>query len=160
LCESTEAKRIKKEAYDLRKFLKNSKGFTLVELMMVIAVIGILAAVLIPKIGGTKDSARLSGVESNFRQAQAAVEANITRYRDSSANLQDILTNILMTEPNTLENPFDSAAAAVAIGTEAPETLVPGQIAIVVIDDAPITSVTITAYDQESNAMQTETITP
>ncbi|MEG6616275.1 type II secretion system protein [Peptococcaceae bacterium 1198_IL3148] len=35
--------------------------------MMVIAVIGILAAVLVPKMGGLKDNAKLAGVESNVR---------------------------------------------------------------------------------------------
>ena len=44
--------------------MKPKKGFTLVELIVVIAVIGILAAVLIPTFSGATESARKGAVQS------------------------------------------------------------------------------------------------
>jgi prepilin-type N-terminal cleavage/methylation domain-containing protein/prepilin-type processing-associated H-X9-DG protein len=43
-------------------------GFTLIELLTVIAIIGILAAILIPVVGRVRDSARAAVCSSNIRQ--------------------------------------------------------------------------------------------
>lgn len=42
----------------LRKMLKNEKGFTLVELLAVIVILGIIVAIAIPAIGNIIDSAQ------------------------------------------------------------------------------------------------------
>lgn len=45
-----------------------SKAFTLIELLTVIAIIGILAAILIPVVGSVRESARGAACASNVRQ--------------------------------------------------------------------------------------------
>ena len=66
----------------MKKLMKNKKGFTIVELVIVIAVIAILAAVLIPTFSGViktaNDSARLQIAASAYKEAVALALADGT----------------------------------------------------------------------------------
>jgi prepilin-type N-terminal cleavage/methylation domain-containing protein len=67
------------------KLLNNKrKAFTLVELLIVIAIIGILFIVLVSKIDFASDRAKVTGVQTDFRSFQLAFE-QVAREHDGFA---------------------------------------------------------------------------
>ena len=57
-----------------RKRLSNRKGFTLVELLVVISIIGILSAIAIPKFTSATDSARGAKIQADLRSIDSAIQ--------------------------------------------------------------------------------------
>lgn len=103
------------------KMKKNKKGFTLVELVIVIAVIAILAAVLIPTFGAIINNANKSAAEqeaSNLRTALLLVEdENGVAYADFNKFCEKNTTVTDPTKINFGEDSFETYVSNYEAGT-------------------------------------------
>lgn len=63
-----------------RHLRRGSKGFTLIELMIVIAIIGILAAIAIPNFMSARDKAKRSGAKQTLGALRLAMDMYLTDY--------------------------------------------------------------------------------
>ena len=54
--------------------MKNQKGFSLIEIMVVVVILGILASIVVPKIMGRPDEARVVQAKSNISAIQNALD--------------------------------------------------------------------------------------
>lgn len=125
----------------------NKKGFTLIELMIVLAIIAILAIVLIPKAGLLKDNAKGAGVTTNVNTVRAFLE---TKVSDSAylgvgggAKIVTALTSATAA-PNTIINPWVKTAIVITATTPVATT------SVVVVEIATVTPSTPAATAEAS----------
>lgn len=72
----------------------NHKGFTLIELMIVVFIISILAVVLIPKGNYAENEARMSGLNTNLNTVQGVVHALLPYYSTTEGRkLEEAICN-------------------------------------------------------------------
>jgi type II secretion system protein G len=78
------------------------KGFTLVELLVVIVILGILAAVVVFAVSGSTDTAKTNACAAEKSAVETAVEAyqaSTGSYPTNATNLTDTSTKFLRSEP-------------------------------------------------------------
>ena len=98
---------------------RKDEGFTLIELMIVIAVIGILAIVIVPKVGTIKAQAKSVGIDTNMRIVEGYIQSRITNWVDSGipagvvgTNIHDQFSGIAANDSsNAIKNPFTGVIA-------------------------------------------------
>ncbi len=73
---------------------RKDQGFTLIELMIVIAVIGILAIVLVPKVGTIKTQAKGAGIDTNVRMVQGYLQSKISKWAEQGVSQNTVASDV------------------------------------------------------------------
>src|SRR5262249_36961559 len=89
--------------------LRPSRGFTLVELMIVLVVLGILAAIAIPNMILMTARAKEAGTKSNMHTLQVAAEDYAVAFDGYYSTILDA-THIADRLPQNFRNPFSGAS--------------------------------------------------
>lgn len=78
--------------------LKNQKGFTLVELMVVVVIIGILVAIIIPIYNRVQDNAAMKSHEANLRTIDGAISMYVAEEGTDPKDIDTLVQVGLLTE--------------------------------------------------------------
>jgi len=78
----------------IRTMLRNRRGFTLIELMVVVVIIGILAAIAVPQITGQSDRAREKRAKSDLMTIGTAIEMYYTENNGTKPSSLDELVGV------------------------------------------------------------------
>lgn len=100
----------------------NKKGFTLIEMLVVIAIIAVLVAIIIPVVGDSTTKARAAADAANLRSTLGALNTVITTHGELEEQVKNIdvpdsmyvencKLHVLFTDPGFIEVYYVSGSA-------------------------------------------------
>ena len=123
-----------------KKFRKNEKGFTLAELLIVVAIIGVLVAISIPIFTSQLKKARLATNQANARAAHAALVAELLDKQKTAGEADYTVSTSKMGD-------LKDTATALAITTDPSDWKVNDTGATADLDDKEVTVWTVSIQD-------------
>lgn len=129
----------------LKKIREDKKGFTLIELVVVIAILGILAAIAIPRLGKSRTSAAVTAHNANVRTLESAANMYIADKglpKDGEFDQEELKEYVqewpevpkgllgldVVYDDDTSETIAANAVYSVTVDTEGTITVTPGKI--------------------------------
>ena len=87
----------------MKQSYRNTAGFTLIEVMVVVVILGILAAVLVPKVMDRPEQARITKAKQDIRSLEAAL--NLYKLDNYTYPTTDQGIEALVEKPSSPEPP-------------------------------------------------------
>jgi general secretion pathway protein G len=88
---------MKIQTQNLKSEIRNRSAFTLTELMLVVVIIGILAAIVIPRIAGKSEQARITRVQADIK---GGIKAALDSYEIDNGTYPRSLDDLLKAPSN------------------------------------------------------------
>ena len=104
--------------------MKSKRGFTLVEILIVVVILGILAAIVIPQFTNASTEAKLSSLKSDLQTVRSQIELYKIQHDDSPPTAALFVTQMTVPDANggpymqkVPVNPFSGGDSVTADGS-------------------------------------------